>query len=251
MRRPISAPRTVKELAVLKRMFLLVFFLPLFGCGADLDLGSVPRLYYEDFVYRPYRAQFYVTPSEHPSERLTAVILPFRVQQAMDGARHYGREITRVFYQTWLKHKVFPIFEYMEQTPFTGVDAALNAARSKGADLAVVGYVTQILAGGSVGASQLAIRVEIYEAASGAMLWSMAHFGQMKPEVTRDFLLFSAQARMPQDPMYAISTVIAYDTRNVGRWNRPARGPFLKETVYEDVEGEPEAEAAPSSKNRR
>ncbi|AGW14599.1 hypothetical protein [Megalodesulfovibrio gigas] len=197
------------------------------GCsGSSFDLASTPVLQIEPPVTVAYSPQVYVHPAQHAERPYTAVFLPFRMQQAMDHSSHYGREVARLFYQTWLSQKLFPVMEFEEsisgQHANFGQSQAVAIARSKGADLAITGRVTRLLAGGSVGKSEVAIRLEIYDARSGQLVWSMAHSGSMESIQTHDYLVFFLRNNLPADPVYAITASIA---RNMAipmqRWLRP------------------------------
>ena len=214
-------------------LLALVVLLAASACGhmdIDHNLSSSPTLHVDSFVNRPYAPQLYVRPSTFPDRPLTAVILPFRIRQSMDNAQHYGREVTRIFWQNWLDQQVFPALEFMESTPWRGGEAAVAAARAKGADLAVGGDITYFMAGGTVGRSQVTLRLEIYDAYSGNLIWSIEHSGAMSNDLTRDYIFFTRQTRLPADPIYAITTAIAEDIAEpVLQW----------QMIPEDQPGEP------------
>jgi len=197
------------------------------GCsGSSFDLASTPVLQIEPPVTVAYSPQVYVHPAQYAERPYTAVFLPFRVQQAMENSGHYGREIARLFYQTWLSQKLFPVMEFEEgisaQQAGFGQAQAVAIARAKGADLAITGRVTRFLAGGSVGKSEVAIRLEIYDARSGQLVWSMAHSGSMASSETQDYLVFFLRNNLPADPTYAITASIARNmAMPVQRWLKP------------------------------
>ena len=184
------------------------------ACGyADVehDLSASPRLRINSFVNRPYSPQLYVRPASFPQRPLTAVLLPFHIRQSLDNAEHYGREVARIFWQSWLDQQVFPTLEFMENSPWRGGDAAVAVARAKGADLVVGGDITYFLAGGTVGRSQITLRLEIYDAHSGNLIWSIEQSGMMTNDLTRDYIFFTTQTRLPADPIYAITMALAQD----------------------------------------
>lgn len=214
----------------------LSLFLTLSGCaGSTADLASTPVLQTEPLVTVPYAPQIYVHPAGYAERPLTAVFLPFRMEQAMENSSHYGREIARFFHQTWLSEKLFPVMEFVEGAKVQGQQGsfgqaqAVAIARAKGADLAITGRVTRFLAGGGAGKSDMAIRLEIYDAASSQLVWSMAFSGAMENEFTQDYLLFLKRSNLPADPAYAITASIA---RNLARpmrsWLHPTPAQLAK-----------------------
>ncbi|GAB7078613.1 hypothetical protein [Megalodesulfovibrio paquesii] len=211
--------------------------LGLFGCsGSTFDLASTPTLMVEPPVTVAYSPQVYVHPAQFAERPYTAVFMPFRMDQAMDNTSHYGREVARFFYQTWLSQKLFPVMEFEErvsaQQAGFGQTYAVAVARQKGADLAITGRVTRFLAGGSVGKSELAIRIEIYDAHSGQLVWSMAHSGQMEVGITKDFLLFFQKNNLPADPAYAITASIARNMAiPVRKWLNPTPSDLAKQQL--------------------
>lgn len=202
-------------------IFALLAALCIAGCGvsADYDLGSTPVLTTEEWVQRPYEPSIYVQPNELPSRPLTAVFIPFRMQQAMSDGPHYAREVSRYVFEIWARERVFPVFEFLENERFTGQARAVALARAKGADLAVTGSVQQLMAGGASGRSDLSLKLEIYDAYNGQLLWSIAHSGSMRPEYTKDYILFYKRTSMPADPLYAISASLGLSmSKPVKEW---------------------------------
>ena len=53
--------------------------------------------------------------------------------------------------------------------------------------------------------------IEIYDVASGALLWSMTQGGSMEQQKANDFYIFQVQARMPADPVGLILRTLASD----------------------------------------
>ncbi len=222
-----------RDLAYLRPLFFSLFLpvalvglaLSTAGCygpvEVDADIGSTANVSVEEFVERPWQPQVFLHPQEKsPPRPLNALFFPFRLRQSMGNAGFYGREIARMFWQTWLREKVFPAVEFMENSAWKGGAAAVAEARARGADLAVGGEITQFMSGGTVGDSNLAIRLEIYDAVSGALIWSVAHAGQMRNRTTQDYILFTKTSKLPADPLYAITSALAWDlSKPVKEWN--------------------------------
>lgn len=72
--------------------------------------------------------------------------------------------------------------------------------RRRGAEMVVGGYINHYMDGGSGGTSSLSLALEIYDARTGTLLWSMAQGGLMEARQVHDFYLFSIKERNPGDP---------------------------------------------------
>jgi hypothetical protein len=93
-------------------------------------------------------------------------------------------------------------------------------ARDAGADLAVGGRITSVIFGGTAGQTSVAVEIEIHDALTGEMLWSMSHSGQMTAGMSSDWILFTRKNRLPQSPEHAIMTALASDLAGPVRlWN--------------------------------
>lgn len=192
------------------------------GCGGpvelDADLREV-RISVEESVIRGYSPQIYVHPQDAPQRELTAVMMPFYVMQSMDNPFHYGKEVSKVFWQTWLQDEVFKTFEFLDTPAWPGEKAGIAQARSMGADLAVGGEITTFLSGGTLGDSELALRLKIYDAHTGALIWSISHAGRLNQRGTQDYLFFTKTSKLPYEPIYAITLALAHDmAKPIKKW---------------------------------
>lgn len=157
----------------------------------------------------------YVHPAEKTDTQLTALFMPFRVTQPITQPEIIGYSQARTVWQTWLSRRLFSIMEFDgDHGPFRR-DIAISLARARGADLAIGGFVTYYYAGGSEFDSQIALQIEIYDAASGQLVWSMAQSALMPARKINDYILFATQTRLPSDPMYALAKTIAEDTARI------------------------------------
>lgn len=235
-------------------IFAFIAALLVTGCGvsADYDLGSTPVLSTEEWVQRPYEPSIYVKPAELPSRPLTAVFIPFRMQQSMEDGPYYAREVSRYVFEIWARERVFPVFEFLENERFTGQARAVALARSKGADLAVTGSVQQLMASGASGRSDLSLKLEIYDAYNGQLLWSMAHSGSMAAEFTKDYILFYKRSTMPADPLYAISASLGLSlSRPVKTWiEEGVRQQLAKEQREGSALGDPVPQSVQSGEGQ-
>lgn len=55
--------------------------------------------------------------------------------------------------------------------------------------MVVGGYINHYMDGGSGGASSISLAIEVYDARSGALLWSAAQGGMMEARQVHDFYL--------------------------------------------------------------
>ncbi len=203
------------------------------ACGSyevQGDIGHGITLNIEEFVERPWKPQIYLRPEDVPDRPLSAIIFPFKMRQSIKDPVHYSKEVTRCFWQMWLRQRVFPVLEFAENTVWPGGEAGVSMARAKGADLAIGGDITHFISGGSLGDSQLSLRLEIYDTISGSLIWSIAHAGIMTNRGTQDFILFSKKSRLPADPIYAITVALASDlSRPLNNWLQPMKEKMKQE----------------------
>ncbi|MFV0421710.1 hypothetical protein [Oleidesulfovibrio sp.] len=213
---------------------LLATILLLSGCGSiqsksdnspvgfDFDMASAGTLYLDAWVHRR-EAQVLVHPTMAPMTPPKAIFVPFRMNQDMREGSEVAEQISRMFWQSWLKQQTFESLQYSPQLmPFTPA-RSIAAGRALGADLVVSGYVTRLLAGGTTGDSRLAVQLDIYDTVTGEMVWSMVHAGFIEQTTKRDYLLFTQDARLPAEPVWALATVLAADMAlPIKRWQHEA-----------------------------
>ncbi|GAB6175870.1 hypothetical protein JCM16814_07610 [Desulfobaculum senezii] len=199
--------------------------LMLCSCAADFDLSGPGTVYINEYV-DVSDVQTMVHPQNHPMQKLTAVVLPLRIHQRVDDHRYLSRELTRTLLQKWQQNEVFPVLTFAPDAKWTTAANAMPIARAAHADLIVAGDITHVMFGGTQGETNLAVRVEIYDASTGSLIWSMAQAGQMSPGRTKDFIFFTQQSRMPMEPIQAIMSTIATDIgAPVADWNQPVQDP--------------------------
>lgn len=212
-----------------RRVFSFALIFPAFisGCGASagdvsFDLASQPVIYKNQWARRE-PPLVYVRPSENTDQELTALFMPFRVTQPMTAPEMVGYAQGRTVWQTWLSQNLFSIMEFDgDHGPYRR-DIALNLARQKGADLAIGGFVTYFFPGGSDADSQIALQVEIYDASSGRLIWSMAQSALMPARKVNDYLILATETRGPSDPMFVLAKTIAEDMGDIIAAWLPAR----------------------------
>jgi hypothetical protein len=142
---------------------------------------------------------------------LKVLFVPFRVTQPIGNPELTGYGISRLFWQTWASMEVFEYMEFLpEEGPFRA-ESAMRIARSRGADLVVSGYVTNLLSGGEVASSSLALQLEAYDVSSGSLIWSMAQAGAIDKPESRDYIIFTTRGKISSDPLYTLTATLARD----------------------------------------
>lgn len=218
-------------------LLCLALAFPVFtpGCAYVDDKVSFEiadkTVFYRDQWARREAPLVYVQPSETTDSQLTALFVPFRVTQPITDPEIIGYTQARIVWQTWLSKRLFPVMEFdANQGPFRR-DRAIAAARLKGADIVIGGFVTYYYPGGSEADSQVALQVEIYDVASGQLVWSMGQSALMPAREVKDYIVFATQTRSPTDSMFALTKTIAEDMGDIiARWAQPVDGPsFEKE----------------------
>lgn len=164
-----------------------------------------------------------VRPKQQTMRQYSALFIPFRVEQDVSDVRHHGREIMRIFWSDWTSKSLFPTMVYDDTLYYRSAEEALSAARRKGADLVVTGVVTYLIHGGSQADTALSLRLEVYDTATGYLVWSMEQAGRMEANTVEDYIFFARRTRLPMDPMYAVLTAISEEMAGpVVKWTEPA-----------------------------
>ncbi len=210
----------------MKKMLLALFALfSLSACSAvqentSGDIATGLTVYKDQWVRRS-PPEVYVYPASGISAPPTVMMVPFRLTQPMNNADQISYGVSRVFWQTWSAMELFDYIEFCgEAGPFRR-DVALNAARKKGAQMLIGGFVTHISPGGTVSDTTLSVQVEAYDVQSGLLIWSFGQGGLMPGPEMRDFIIFTTKTRLPGDPVHAISQALAVDMgKLIIQWTR-------------------------------
>ncbi len=166
----------------------------------------------------------YVQPDANPTEELKGLFVPLRVTQDIAQPQHISHNLSRQIWQVWLAQKAFAILEYDDSTIPFKVSDALAYARAKGANVLVGGYVTHFLDGGTVGNSAVSIQIEMYEVATGTLIWSMGQGGAMEKKQATDLFVIGVQQRMPADAAGLMVRSVGYDMGlKIKHWVQPPR----------------------------
>ncbi len=219
------------EVNIVRFAALFIFCLWLSACGGqtmerkvNMDIGSGKVFKYEWVERNP--PEVHVYPPESPTEAPTALMVPFTMMQAMQPhqSEYTAQEVSRIFWQTWLKEEMLPVIEYDTSKDLYSLNRALAAAKAKGADLLITGQIPYFLSGGTLGLTQVAVRVEIYDVASAELLWSFVHGGNIQVKETRDYIFFDAESKVPADPVYVVCRVLAHDIASIVKdWISPSQ----------------------------
>lgn len=222
--------RTVKSSRATKVTFLLVILTCLgciAGCGAyesaqqnlSFEMASQP-VYYTDQRVLVYGPDVHIQPV-NSVPGLKVLFVPFRVTQEIENSEQVGYALAKGFWQTWAGMGVFEHMEFMPDAGAFRSDRAVRLARSKGADMVVGGYVTRLLSGSTVAESSLSIQLEAYDVKSGHLVWSMIMSGSIPAPSKKDYIVFSTDTRMPQDPISTINTTLAMNLGGLMRhWSQ-------------------------------
>jgi hypothetical protein len=179
---------------------------------------------------RRQEPQIYVRPDISPSSAPTALMVPLRITQEIRDPVSLSRNLSRTFWQAWLARRPFSVLEYAHDALPYEPGRALALGKRKGADLVVGGYITHYLDGGHTGSSSVSISIEIWECATGNLLWSLAHAGLLEKQSAHDFYLFQIRTRLPADPPAVILQLLAEEMgKIVSDWahNTPPEGGLL------------------------
>lgn len=136
----------------------------------------------------------------------TALFMPLGLVQSSVDHLPVSYGVSRILWQQFLGEQTFKVLEFASAPPPYRVDHALPMAQSMGANYLIGGYITHFFDGGMSGDSKIAIQLEIYEVATGALMWSIDQTGVLPYETDRDNVFFKVKNRMPVDSM---STLIA------------------------------------------
>lgn len=167
----------------------------------------------------------HVRPNASPNFPPTALLMPLRVLQDMREPRALAIGVTRQIWNVWLEQSNFSALEFNETVIPHTVQDAMGIARRRGAQLLIGGYIEHIIDGSVNGQSSLSLRVDVFEVASGAQLWSISQSASIEKGMPTDLFLLGVEARMPGDPMSQLIKAVAYDLGAVfGMWISPTSG---------------------------
>jgi hypothetical protein len=131
--------RTMTEPEKPARWLFAVFLaVSLTACSVEPRLTSQSIVSIDAWVKRN-NPDFYIEPLVAPGTPMSALIVPFRVNQNIEYARGLGEQVTKYVWQTWTRDRVFPKFLFEQGAPAMSAAQAVALARKRGVDLAVTG----------------------------------------------------------------------------------------------------------------
>lgn len=195
----------------MKKVLFFILLLMLPACGhVDMSLSD-QIVYKSDSPVRKSTLQVSVHPKGKQYRPLTAYFHPFVIQQPNSDYQHLSTTFTDIFHMAWMEERLFPIMEMDRKIKYRGVEQGLEKARRRGADLMVIGYVPYFYAGHTVDDTAITIRVDIYAASSGTLLWTMQQSGRIEEIAPDDYIYFRHEFRMTDGPFNAIIRAVAKD----------------------------------------
>lgn len=156
---------------------------------------------YRDAPVEKSKLSMAVRPKSRVYESPKVLVYPFWMAQKMENAQLVGRELARVFHNTWLEGQVFETQTFDPQLVYRGPEQAIAVARRAGADLVVVGIIPYFYAGGTVDSSALSLQVRIYETKGGSLLFSFEQAARVNAKLPADWILFTVNTRLSDSPM--------------------------------------------------
>ena len=219
------------------------------SCGhVDMSITDQTRIYRDAPVQRtPLLVA--VQPQERTYAPVKALFYPLWVSQQTIDQKVIGRSLGRVMVQTWNSQRLFPVLVYDEDLVFRTAEKAVAQGRIRGADVVVTGIVSYYYDGGSIDDSGISIRVNIYETATGQLIFSMDQAAHLESHLVEDWILWSARTRLPPSPMQAMTAAIARDMAvPLASWLPPPDSVFA-ETSADIVRGLTERPPASAAAN--
>jgi OOP family OmpA-OmpF porin len=181
------------------------------GCG-NLHTRVVNQsTWYMDAPVQRSNLMVYIKPQSRHHRPLSALFFPLRVTQDSQDTNFLGRQCGKLMWQVWTSKEVFHSQAYDENLFMRSPRYAAAEARRRGADLAVVGYVPYLLAGGTAGNSAVSIQLQILDARTGDTLISLEESASLNNVIQDDYIFWLRKTRLPDSPIYVAVSTIAED----------------------------------------
>ena len=221
--------------AVFFSILFMGFLAVSFGCARSPDNSyssialtgdfSTPFQIVTDNFVRRQPPAVYVRPQAPLGQKPKALFVPLRMVQSMNNAVTFGDMLSRQIWQVWLSQGAFNTLEYLPAAGPFDRNRAVALARSKGADVVVGGYINHFIDGGTGGESSISLNIEVLDAKTGNLIWSISQGGLMDKQKKHDFYLFEITERNPGDPSGLIARSLAWDMGNIiKKWVDPYAG---------------------------
>jgi OmpA-OmpF porin, OOP family len=200
----------------MKRILLVLMMAVLaalvFSACAHVEPGITQQTkIYQDAQVKKSKLAVNVRPKSRMDDSPKVLMYPFWIAQKAEKNLLIGREMARIFHQTWTGEGVFQTLAYDPELVYRGPEQAISVARRSGADLVVVGIVPYFIAGGTVDSTALTLQIRIYETKTGNLLVSMDQSARVDAKHTRDWILFTIETRLSDSPLTEAVASIAHD----------------------------------------
>ncbi|SDN85021.1 hypothetical protein SAMN04488516_10919 [Desulfonauticus submarinus] len=187
---------------------------------------SYPYIYGPPIVQKSCAPLYFYPRKTKKNSSTTAIFFPFYCGQQPRDFQLETR-MGQIFFRIWQGEKIFPKSFFINQH-LHSKEEALNIASKQNA-FAVIGEITYVLDGGSLGESVLSLHLEIYSP-KGELLWSLSHAGRIDNPPLIDWYIIKKQILMPEDGLgYLISSLALDLARPIYAW---ARGKDYKKFIY-------------------
>ncbi|WP_456324227.1 hypothetical protein [Desulfonauticus submarinus] len=188
--------------------------------------AAYPYVYGPPMVQKSCAPLYFYPQKTAKISQSTAIFFPFYCgQQPRDF--QFETRMGQIFFRIWQGEKIFPKSFFINQHLHSKKEA-LNIASKRNA-FAVIGEITYVLDGGSLGESVLSLHLEIYSP-KGELLWSLSHAGRIDNPGSIDWYIIKRQILMPEDGLsYLISTLALDLARPIYAWTR---GKDYKKFIY-------------------
>lgn len=195
----------------MKKVLLFALLLLMTACShVDLSLTDQTRIIRDEPV-RKSPLQVSVHPKGKQYRPLTAYFHPFVIQQQNSDYDTLANSFAQIFHAAWTEERLFPTQAFIPGRNYRGVNHALDKARRQGADLLILGFVPYFYAGHTLDDTAITIKINIYSAGNGTLLWSMAQSGRITHRDPKDWIYFKTDQRLPDSPFNMIIRALAKD----------------------------------------
>ena len=133
------------------------------------------------------------------------------IQQHNSDYLHLSYAYAQIFHGAWLEERLFPIMELQPGVKYEGLNIALERARRRGADLLILGSVPYFYAGHTLDDTAITIKIDIYSAGNGNLLWTMMQSGRIEDKLPDDYIYFRHEYRLSEGPFNKIIRTLAKD----------------------------------------
>ncbi|MFW6323519.1 MAG: hypothetical protein ACOC0U_00515 [Desulfovibrionales bacterium] len=199
----------------------ILFAFLLFTSACDHVRPQIgPQIVYDDAEVQLSQLQISENPGQFPDQPLTALFIPLRVMQRMEGSITVGNQISDMLVREWGRMNVFPDLKTLEGR-WPGLENGLALSRNLGRDLLVTGTIPYFNFSGTEGATTVSLHLEVFDGQTGDLLWSMEQAGRITGDFDEDYILVRRKTRMPLDPVSVIVSSLAQETGVfIKSWNR-------------------------------